>query len=477
MADKLRRKLNLSEDQKRDFERYAGAMQGQDLRGALSDAAIPLEETPIGRVDQPDLRQSIKEPKPEKKEKSLLDKGKERQSDKAVVESIVAETPSKDDASKQKKKFADPVTIMPELNKYEAELKKQKLFEDPAIQSRLEGIKDAADQARQQYQKDKNMNQWLSVAETLGQALVQLGAGAYGLKHGVDMSGLKFNKTDWSKNIDRAMDELENKQEKLAVERREVLGERGAERGRIAGVRAKLDKLAKAKRAEKLRLDSERFKQQQQKAAEEKPAEAPRRAPTVADKEFEKAVGKLRANPAQMAAAERNIDQIEEAISRIKAPGQLTGTLWQFLPKSVREVVDRESVDVQEIIEQVVQQDLRQTLGAQFTEREGTRLIERAYNPRLPERLNLQRLQRLASQMKEAAANQKAAIQYYDENGTLAGFDKKLYKTADDFDLGKDEEAPEQQQAPGGPKVGEVMDGYRFLGGDPSDQKNWEEVR
>jgi hypothetical protein len=31
----------------------------------------------------------------------------------------------------------------------------------------------------------------------------------------------------------------------------------------------------------------------------------------------------------------------------------------------------------------------------------------------------------------------------------------------------------DQQKAP---KVGTVMDGYKFKGGDPSDPKNWEEV-
>lgn len=51
-----------------------------------------------------------------------------------------------------------------------------------------------------------NRNEWLSVAETLGQALVQLGAGYHGLRTGRDLSGIQFQKKDWSKNIDQIMD-------------------------------------------------------------------------------------------------------------------------------------------------------------------------------------------------------------------------------------------------------------------------------
>ena len=52
----------------------------------------------------------------------------------------------------------------------------------------------------------------------------------------------------------------------------------------------------------------------------------------------------------------------------------------------------------------------------------------------------------------------------------LRGVVGSAYKRA----TGKDYQAP---QADGGPAAGTVVDGYRFKGGDPSKQENWERVK
>ena len=38
------------------------------------------------------------------------------------------------------------------------------------------------------------------------------------------------------------------------------------------------------------------------------------------------------------------------------------------------------------------------------------------------------------------------------------------------------EAAPKGTAVPGAPKAGDVMDGYKFKGGDPADKSNWEKV-
>tara|TARA_R110002110_G_scaffold187835_1_gene395545 strand:+ start:395 stop:1921 length:1527 start_codon:yes stop_codon:yes gene_type:complete len=74
-------------------------------------------------------------------------------------------------------------------------------------------------------------------------------------------------------------------------------------------------------------------------------------------------------------------------------------------------------------VEEVVQRNLRVILGAQFTEREGTRLIERAYNPFLSEKVNANRLERLVSTMERQLQQKIKAIEYYQNNNrTLRGF-------------------------------------------------------
>jgi len=70
-------------------------------------------------------------------------------------------------------------------------------------------------------------------------------------------------------------------------------------------------------------------------------------------------------------------------------------------------------------------------LGPQFTEKEGERLIARAYNPRLSEKENVKRVRRLIDQIKSAAKAKGDAADYFEKNGTLAGYKGTIYKGSD----------------------------------------------
>lgn len=126
-----------------------------------------------------------------------------------------------------KKKFETPKDFAEALEQISAiqsgmSPEQRKIFDEK--RQKIEGIKQAAED---QFKKDRNTSRWLQVAETLGQALVQLGAGAYGLKHNVDLSGIKFNKNNWAQNIEEAERELDRKLrsadiKEKAVEREET---------------------------------------------------------------------------------------------------------------------------------------------------------------------------------------------------------------------------------------------------------------
>lgn len=103
-----------------------------------------------------------------------------------------------------------------------------------------------------------------------------------------------------------------------------------------------------------------------------------------------------------------------------------------------------EAIAVREAVEEVVQRNLRLVLGAQFTQKEGDRLISRAFNPNLPEEENAKRVGRLVEQIQSAADSKMAAAQYYEQNGTLKGFEGKTQFSIGDFD----------------PTQGESDDGY-----------------
>lgn len=90
----------------------------------------------------------------------------------------------------------------------------------------------------------------------------------------------------------------------------------------------------------------------------------------------------------------------------------------------IRAIVDADSLDIQETVAGVIQQNLRETLGAQFTQREGFLLIQRAYNSRLSPAVNARRLRAAAELAKAYLKAQEAKSDYYRTNGTLAGYDQ-----------------------------------------------------
>lgn len=115
--------------------------------------------------------------------------------------------------------------------------------------------------------------------------------------------------------------------------------------------------------------------------------------------------------------------------------GPVVGTLSNlpWVGKTVQDVAFPESSDVQETVEYTVQRSLRPILGSQFTKEEGERLIARVYNPRLDERVNAERLDRLIKQLDRAYQAKIAAARYFEENNTLNGFKGKVAWTIDDI--------------------------------------------
>lgn len=122
--------------------------------------------------------------------------------------------------------------------------------------------------------------------------------------------------------------------------------------------------------------------------------------------------------------ARRNLEQLRGILGRLDKEN-LTGPIVGRLPEMF---APQDVTDAREQVEEVVQRNLRTILGAQFTEKEGERLIARAYNPRLDEKVNKQRLERLINQMEAAADANDAAASYFEKNGTLQGFEGELWR-------------------------------------------------
>jgi hypothetical protein len=163
-----------------------------------------------------------------------------------------------------------------------------------------------------------------------------------------------------------------------------------------------------------------------------------------------------------------NIAQVGTVLQRLESGQPLTGPMIGIQPDFVLALTNPRAAGAKEQVQEVVQRNLRVVLGAQFTEKEGNQLISRAYNPTLPPEQNAARLRKLFEQMAVSAQQRQAMVEYYEANGTLQGYKGPQPKITDFY------KALEERSAP---KAGDVVGGFRFKGGNPNDEANWERVR
>lgn len=109
----------------------------------------------------------------------------------------------------------------------------------------------------------------------------------------------------------------------------------------------------------------------------------------------------------------------------------LTGPGIGLMPDAVKAIMSPEAADAQRQVEEIIQRGMRAILGAQFTEKEGERLISRSYNPYLGEKLNLVTLERLLTQMEKGYEQKMSAVDWFRNQGTLLGWKGQLPSLSD----------------------------------------------
>jgi hypothetical protein len=127
------------------------------------------------------------------------------------------------------------------------------------------------------------------------------------------------------------------------------------------------------------------------------------------------------------------IAQLKPVIEALEAGQPITGIGTAVQPDLLLALTNPKALQAREAVEEVVQRNLRVILGAQFTEKEGERLISRAFNPKLPPEENARRVRRLFKQMETAAAQKQSMADYFNQNGTLVGYQGKM-PTVQDFE-------------------------------------------
>jgi hypothetical protein len=122
--------------------------------------------------------------------------------------------------------------------------------------------------------------------------------------------------------------------------------------------------------------------------------------------------------------------QLRGVLADLRAGKNLTGPVLGLQPDVIQSFLNPDALDARQKVEEVVQRNLRKILGAQFTKEEGERLIARSFDQRLSPEQNAARLEALLNQMDAAAQNTANMVKYFNENGTLRGYEGNQFSTS-----------------------------------------------
>ena len=89
----------------------------------------------------------------------------------------------------------------------------------PDFQSRYDALDKECKAAIEQYKKDKDSVRFAQIISNAANAVTQLLAGAYGLKHGVDLSHIRGAEWNWKEEFDGILQEMKAKQENVKEKR------------------------------------------------------------------------------------------------------------------------------------------------------------------------------------------------------------------------------------------------------------------
>ncbi len=162
--------------------------------------------------------------------------------------------------------------------------------------------------------------------------------------------------------------------------------------------------------------------QMQLEKSKNKPGASLTPAQEAADKTFGKEYADYEAGGGRTG-VEKNLGLLQSGIDDLAQPGKISGGVTGYLPfRSVQDYFNPKMAKVRDKLEGAIQGTLRQVLGAQFTQAEGERIMNRIFNPRLSDEENMAKAKIELDSLRAMADNKEAAAKYYRENGTLAGF-------------------------------------------------------
>jgi hypothetical protein len=168
----------------------------------------------------------------------------------------------------------------------------------------------------------------------------------------------------------------------------------------------------------------------------------------------------------ERAQATSRIRQLDAVVNVLDTKKRVTGPVLGITPDVVLSFVNPQSREARANAERIIQEGLRATLGAQFTQKEGEAFLSRAFDPKAPQDDNARRLRAIVGQMKTSAADRQSMVDYMQGSGqgSLVGYRGRIPSINDFYDA-IEEKPPASQKPPAGARTQPAAKGTDIGGG------------
>ena len=126
-------------------------------------------------------------------------------------------------------------------------------------------------------------------------------------------------------------------------------------------------------------------------------------------------------------AVQSKIKKLNKAIQDLEGSDDLNSWLTGVLPESMKALFNEKGLSVQQAVESVIQENLRETLGAQFAQKEGEMFMARGYDAKLSDEVNIERVKSLLKEIEDRASARTQTFDYFKKNKTMKGYDGPVF--------------------------------------------------